>query len=559
MKTKSHKIKHNKQLPTEQKFTSLVTGNSQAISHEMPEDLHITKGAYATTEDGTPYIREGWNEGNWNQDRPWEAVRWDCPEEIIKMCWNAYLYDPIVGNVIDLMTDFSVEGIEIQHPNKSVQSFLNNWWALIKGNKVLNSIFSDVFRTGICMVQKRTSKIDKALQNKIAQATGSLDEKKFPLPDKKLQSREIPHEYFTYDPRSIRVYGDETVGGVTYYIELDDNSVNALYGSDKEMINEALKNKTLVSKNGLKYEFLLPKDKIVYLAWRKASYSKYGLSFITRILESLLVKRKFLHMLRGASDNWLSAIRIWKLGQQKGGPETIIMPSRADYARLAKTIKSHQPGASLDVLWNFAIELEEHYAPVDKIFSSVPLDLINREIKYGLGVPDVLIDGSGGNFSNSFLAIKTLVERLEYARELIMSEFLMPELRMISESLGFRKLPIVKWGHINLRDEATILKLVLQLRDRKLISKESLLKEFDYNWVIEHSRILEEELEKTKKGPDDPMKDYGPFFIDNPPIAGGGKPGVNPSARGRPSGKSKPNTKRRSVTPKGQKTAALSV
>ena len=77
------------------------------------------------------------------------------------------------------------------------------------------------------------------------------------------------------------------------------------------------------------------------------------------------------------------------------------------------------------------------------------------------------------------MAIKTLVERLEYARELIMSEFLMPELRLLSESLGFRKLPTVKWGHMNLRDEATYLKLILQLRDRKLISKESILNDFD--------------------------------------------------------------------------------
>ena len=39
---------------------------------------------------GNPYTRDAWDEGNWNQDRPLEYIPWDKPEEIIKMCYNAY-------------------------------------------------------------------------------------------------------------------------------------------------------------------------------------------------------------------------------------------------------------------------------------------------------------------------------------------------------------------------------------------------------------------------------------------------------------------------------------
>jgi hypothetical protein len=500
-------------------------------------------------EASSPTTRDPWSEGNWNTNRPREYVPWDRPEEIIEMCWNAYSWDGIVGNVIDLMTDFSIEGLELQHPNKSVHAFLNSWWSLIKGNKILNEIFHNLFRAGICMIERRTRQLDPSTQRKIVQLSQGQDEL---LPETTLESREIPYQYFTYDPRSVRIYGDEVVGSSAYYIVLDQNSVDAIYGGDHDKLQSAIKNKT-IKRQGFNYEYLLDKSKVTYLAWRKMSYSKYGMTFTTRILESLLIKRKFFNMLRGASDNWLSAIRIWKLGQQKGGPETLIMPSKSQFVELGNAIKSHQPGASMDLLWNFAIELEEHYPPVDKIFSSVPLDLINREIKYGLGVPDVLIDGSGGTFSNGFLAIKTLVERLEYARELVMSEFLMPQLREISDSLGFRRLPTVKWGHMNLRDEGTILKLLLALRDRKLISRESLLKEFDLDKTIEKSRILEDE--DDRKSNEEAFDDFGPFFIENN-MAGGAKPGVDSSRRGRPDGKSTPNSKRRDSSPTGIKTAA---
>ena len=119
---------------------------------------------------GNPYIRDEWSESNFSNDRPNSSVPWDNIESIIEMCWNAYMWDGIIGNVIDLMADFSVEGLEIQHQNRSVQSFLNNWWTLIKGNKITHNIYHDIFRAGNCIVQKRTSILNKELQDKISKA-----------------------------------------------------------------------------------------------------------------------------------------------------------------------------------------------------------------------------------------------------------------------------------------------------------------------------------------------------------------------------------------------------
>jgi hypothetical protein len=182
---------------------------------------------------------------------------------------------------------------------------------------------------------------------------------------------------------------------------------------------------------------------------------------------------------------------------------------------------------------------------------------VDKDIYAALGISESVMSGNG-SFANSFLSIKLLLEKLETIRCKLES-WLRVEVKKISDAMKFRRLPIIKWGLMNLRDENTERKLWIELYDRGIVSDESILERFGTDFDIEAERqkyekkVKEEENKGVKK--DDEtfrspvMVSQGPFKRDvlsppKPKPVGGGK-------GGRPVKTGKPQTKKRNTKPKG--------
>ena len=427
------------------------------------------------------------------------------PKDKIKAAVDAYHQVGIIGNVIDLMVDFSSEGIDIEHPVPSVQRFFKEWAHKVNLSNKIQQIFLDLYRAGNVFLLWETGQLTVSRRGRTATKPIGRTGRK----------AKVPLQYQLYDPRSVNVIIDEKTGKISYEVPIK-------------------------GKLGAGRTQQLPADKVVHLAWRKQDYEEYGLPFTTRILDEIELRSLLFKMLRAAVNGWLSAIRVWKLGAQirQDDRYDVLVPDQSAFAKLSNILKEHTPGAILDLIWDFAIDVQTIYPPVSEVFGSVPLDTVNRLIKQAMGVPEILVEGSGGgNFATAYLAIKTLVERLEYGRQIVLYGFLEPQLRMITEQLGFREMPLVRFGHMSLRDETAILRLLIQLRDRHLLSKETFLKEFGYDWAIEAARMLREE-QQAQTMPE--LMDVGPFSMLLKNLAGGEQPGDDMSNRGRPEGTKRP-------------------
>src|SRR5688572_16615316 len=68
-------------------------------------------------------IRSEYNRADYEYYRRGETPPTDI-EGIIKWCMNAYKRIGIIRNIIDLMADFTVQGIRITHPRRNVSNFL---------------------------------------------------------------------------------------------------------------------------------------------------------------------------------------------------------------------------------------------------------------------------------------------------------------------------------------------------------------------------------------------------------------------------------------------------
>ena len=72
-------------------------------------------------------VRPGFTSNDYHAFRPEEKVP-QKQKRIIKMCMDAYDKVGIIRNVIDLMGDFTCQGINIVHENKSVEKFYQQWF-----------------------------------------------------------------------------------------------------------------------------------------------------------------------------------------------------------------------------------------------------------------------------------------------------------------------------------------------------------------------------------------------------------------------------------------------
>ena len=67
-------------------------------------------------------VRTGMGRQDYDRFRSDEAVP-KKQKDIMRMCMDAYSKVGIIRNVIDLMGDFSSQGVTVVHPNKKIEAF----------------------------------------------------------------------------------------------------------------------------------------------------------------------------------------------------------------------------------------------------------------------------------------------------------------------------------------------------------------------------------------------------------------------------------------------------
>ena len=132
----------------------------------------------------------------------------------------------------------------------------------------------------------------------------------------------------------------------------------------------------------------------------------------------------------------------------------------------------------MDLVWGPELKFTESQSQVYKFLGGDKYQPVLTSIYAGLGIPPTLTGASsGGGYSNNFVSLKTLIERLEYGRE-VLSQFWRHEIKIVQKAMGFRLPAEIHFDSIILSDEAAQKKLLMDLADRDIISQETLLERF---------------------------------------------------------------------------------
>jgi hypothetical protein len=453
----------------------------------------------------------------------------------VKLCIDVYKTVGVCKNIIDLMSDFASEGVRFVHHDEQQQKFWVKWAEHIRLFDRCERYMNNLLKAGfvaIRRVNKKASISPPFVSSKVIKA--------------------IPSDYIFLNPLQVEIYGNEQEGGHIALFRIPQaNSLTMFSEIDKRLLKKLSPSIEQARRQGKSYIVLDPSETWIDF-WKKDDYEVYADPFHFAAIPDIAFYEKTRAMDVAAMEGIINAIIIWKLGTQLNNGK-VLWPDKSAFDKLNNLLQNARGGGTVDVIWGPFIETEAIYPPVDKILGSEKYEFIKNEILSDFGIPQILITGQGqGSYSNQFLAVKSLIEKLEYLRERF-CKWINNEIAIVAKAMNWKELPLIDFEYMNLRDETNLQRLVIQLFDRNIVSKETTLEFFTNSWQVEKMRISRE---KKEEGKEENLTAVNPYTSRNENSASDNDQnpasGFDNPANGRPQGTDKKKqTKKRDTKPKG--------
>lgn len=440
-------------------------------------------------------VRPGFHSSDYYAFRPEEAV----PQQqrrIIKMCMDAYDKVGIIRNIIDLMGDFGSQGIQIVHRDKSVEKFYQQWFKSVNGKERSERFLNNLYKTGNVIIYRSYAEITPQLKNYMKALSSDI---KVELPN--APQNQIPWRYNFFNPLTVKMRD----GNLSLFMGLQNYTITTNSFFDKFRAGDIPSHvlETLpptIKKSLIRGEKDIPLDteRLSIFYYKKDDWRQWANPMIYAILDDIVMLEKMRLADMSALDGAISNIRLWTLGSL----DHKILPNKAAINKLRDILASNVGGGTMELVWGPELSFKESSSEVYKFLGSEKYTSVLNSIYAGLGVPPTLtgMANNGGGFTNNFISLKTLLERLQYGRDQLV-KFWEKELELVRQAMGFRYKAHIQFDQMTLSDEAATKNLLIQLADRDIISHETLLERFKEIPQIENIRIKRELDKRESSGP----------------------------------------------------------
>ncbi len=430
---------------------------------------------------------------------------------------DAYDKVGIIRNIIDLMGDFGSQGINIVHRDKAVEKFYQQWFKNINGKERSERFLNNLYKTGNVIIYRSYAGVTPQLNNYM-KALSSDIKVEIPNPAK----NEIPWRYNFFNPLTVK----NKDGNLSLFMGLRNYTITTNSFFDKftsgDIPNHVLDTLPPTIKRSIKNgdkDIPLEPERLAIFYYKKDDWRQWANPMIYAILDDIIMLEKMRLADLSALDGAISNIRLWTIGSL----DHKILPNKAAINKLRDILASNVGGGTMELVWGPELSFQESNSEVYKFLGSEKYTSVLNSIYAGLGVPPTLtgMANNGGGFTNNFISLKTLVERLQYGRDQLI-RFWEKELEIVRKAMGFRYKAHVQFDQMSLSDESAEKNLLIQLADRDIISHETLLQRFKEIPQIENIRLKRELNKRDTTGP----QKAGPFHPPPPPEKDEEKPSI---------------------------------
>jgi hypothetical protein len=436
-------------------------------------------------------VRTGFLREDYDNFRPGESVS-NYQKRIMKMCMQAYDKVGIVRNVIDLMSDFAAQGLTIVHPNKNVEKFYRKWFLQVNGTDRSERFLNYLYRCGNVVVKRRNAKLNPQKEKELRRTAGN----DIVIKNIKVNKREVPWTYDFLNPLAVDIqdYGGQVVGKPEFVLNMSKMTYESLVKSStkNQTIFKTLPNDLQKRLHDGDRKIPLNPDDVAFYYYKKDDWLLWANPMIYAILDDIIMLEKMKLADLAALDGAISNVRLWTVGDL----EHKIIPTKAAINKLRDILASNVGGGTMDLVWGPELNFTESNSQVYKFLGSEKYQPVLTSIYAGLGIPPTLTGASSsGGYTNNYVSLKTLIERLEYGRD-VLKQFWRHEIELVRKAMGFRYPAEIHFDSIVLSDEAAEKNLLIQLADRDIISHETLLERFKEMPSMEKVRVRREEKDR---------------------------------------------------------------
>jgi len=434
-------------------------------------------------------------------------------KEVIILCQKAYANSPVIRNIIDLMTEFSVGDIYFSGGNKASRNFFEALYKKINLWRFQDEFYREYYRSGNIFTIRFDSLVSPADVKKITQVFGQDN---FNGGEKEPK---IPARYMVLNPADILFSGNISFASGIYSKRLSDYELTRLRNpqtdEDREVleslppkVRELIKNKTASVVN-----IPLNNEMVTAIFYKKQSYEPFAVPMVYPVLEDVNYKMELKKLDAAIARTQQQVILLVTQGAkpEEGGV------NQEHIKALQKLFQNESIGRVLiaDYTTNAKFVIPE----IGNILTASKYEQLDRDINLGLN--NILVGGE--KFANQSSKVDVFLARLNHGRNVFLTEFLIPEIRRIAKNVGFKNFPTPYYDDIALKNN--------DLRDRIYVrlAELGLLTPGETFTALDSGRLPDDEQSLENQNAYKQLKDGGLFqpVLNKQQQAGGGRPAAN--------------------------------
>jgi hypothetical protein len=379
--------------------------------------------------------------------------------DTIVLCQKAYYNFSIFRNTIDLMTEFSCSPIYFSGGNEQSRKFFEVWAQRVNLWKLQDMFFREFFRSGNVFLYKIHAEFTKQDMRVISEIMGAEN-----------GPAEIPIRYIILNPADIQAIGSTSFLTPKYIKVLNDFEMQILTNpetdQDKELAKRIVNIKDIQNKSAMtvpnqQMVFELDGDKIISVFYKKQDYEPFSVPMGFPVLEDINWKQELKNMDMAISRTIQQAVLLVTMGNDEVG-----MPTKEQIGTLRKIFENESVGRIL--VTDYTTDIKFIIPEISNILDPKKYEVVDRDIRYGLN--NVLFGEE--KYANTNTKIEVFLSRLKHARETFINEFLIPEVKKVGKSLGFKNLPTPRFKDSDFKSDANLTRIYSRLIELGVLTPE---------------------------------------------------------------------------------------
>lgn len=376
----------------------------------------------------------------------------------ILLCNLAYFSFSDVRSLLDYSASVATGKIYFKGGNKKARDFFTAWAKKVGIYSLQEQWYRERLRSGNCFIYRQDGKIQSDYV-KLMNSTYGISQA--------AEEIKIPVKYILLNPADIALQNSAVFSTSVYHKLLNDYEIACLRNPKTQQDREIFNNlpietqKLIKNKSASSLYIPLETNLIYYYGYKKSDYEHFGISLLYSILDDLEFYAELRRGDAAINRTLQQAVLLITMGSEiKDGNGTKVNINQNAMNAMAKLFENESTARV--VVSTYDTKMEFLVPDIADILDPVKYQVVRERIKEGL---NNILTGSGEKFSNRSVSVQLFIQQIKTAQNEFLEYFLQPEVKRISEILGFKNFPEAVYEDINLKDEVEFGRMVTRLNE----------------------------------------------------------------------------------------------